>query len=80
MKMKLRLLFAMLAAVIAISLANAQDMPRFRWDNFTTANGLPDNQVATDGSCCAKACAEQCTRRQAPTAAAAMKRVRTRRE
>ena len=27
------------------SLALAQDMPRFRWENFSTANGLPDNHV-----------------------------------
>jgi hypothetical protein len=26
-------------------LAVAQNMPMFRWDNFTTANGLPDNHV-----------------------------------
>ena len=28
-------------------------MPRFRWENFTTANGLPDNHVfcvAVDGN------------------------------
>ena len=40
----------MLAAVILVSspsLATAQtpEMPRFRWENFTTANGLPDNHV-----------------------------------
>ena len=26
-------------------LAATPDMPRFRWENFTTANGLPDNHV-----------------------------------
>ena len=30
-------------AVIASSVG--QSMPRFRWQNFTTANGLPDNHV-----------------------------------
>src|SRR5689334_11704764 len=25
--------------------AAPQQMPRFRWENFTTANGLPDNRV-----------------------------------
>ena len=25
----------------------AEDLPRFRWENFTTANGLPDNRVYT---------------------------------
>jgi ligand-binding sensor domain-containing protein len=45
-----RVLLAMLAAVILVSspsLATAQtpEMPRFRWENFTTANGLPDNHV-----------------------------------
>jgi ligand-binding sensor domain-containing protein len=25
--------------------SRAQDMPMFRWENFTTANGLPDNHV-----------------------------------
>ena len=49
MKMKPKILFATLAAVIAVSLATAlataQDMPLFRWENFTTADGLPDNHV-----------------------------------
>jgi len=27
------------------SIAPAQDLPLFRWENFTTANGLPDNHV-----------------------------------
>src|SRR5271165_5946492 len=50
--MKCRFLFARLAAVGVFSvvslvpaLAAAQDMPRFRWENFTTGNGLPDNHV-----------------------------------
>ena len=33
--------------------ADVPDMPRFRWENFTTANGLPDNHVfnvAVDGN------------------------------
>ena len=44
--MKLRIWIPALAVLLAISLsAAAQDMPRFRWENFTTANGLPDNHV-----------------------------------
>src|SRR5450755_2001743 len=47
--MKTRIVFATLAALIilfvATPFASAQDMPRFRWQNFTTANGLPDNHV-----------------------------------
>jgi ligand-binding sensor domain-containing protein len=35
----------MLALLLGASLAAAQDMPMFRWQNFTTANGLPDNHV-----------------------------------
>jgi ligand-binding sensor domain-containing protein len=27
--------------------ASTPDMPHFRWENFTTANGLPDNHVFT---------------------------------
>src|SRR5208282_1758618 len=45
MKMTPRIWFATLAMIIVVSLATAQDMPRFRWENFTTANGLPDNHV-----------------------------------
>ncbi|MGE5054696.1 MAG: hypothetical protein ACM3WP_11075, partial [Acidobacteriota bacterium] len=37
------LLFAILA--IFASRAFAQDLPTFRWENFTTSNGLPDNHV-----------------------------------
>jgi ligand-binding sensor domain-containing protein len=43
---------AFLFAAIQLHLA-AADMPRFRWENFTTANGLPDNHVFSvfvDGS------------------------------
>src|ERR1700756_5800056 len=43
--MKLRLWFAALAFGLLASLADAQDMPMFRWVNFTTADGLPDNHV-----------------------------------
>jgi len=42
-----------LALLLALaSAAFAADMPCFRWENFTTANGLPDNHVfnvAVDG-------------------------------
>ena len=31
--------------VLLASLAGGQDMPMFRWANFTTADGLPDNHV-----------------------------------
>ncbi len=34
------ILFVLLARTAA-----PQDMPRFRWENFTTAEGLPDNRV-----------------------------------
>jgi ligand-binding sensor domain-containing protein len=33
------------AAVQAAGVREAAKMPRFRWENFTTANGLPDNHV-----------------------------------
>jgi hypothetical protein len=38
---------SLLLAIVAVlgSLSTAQDLPRFRWENFTTANGLPDNHV-----------------------------------
>ena len=51
MKIKPGILFATLAVVVVVAIgipaATAQkiDMPRFRWENFTTANGLPDNHV-----------------------------------
>ena len=37
----------LLLAIVAVfvPVAAAQDMPMFRWENFTTANGLPDNHV-----------------------------------
>ena len=43
-------IFALLTLCAA---AAAQEMPRFRWDNFTTAEGLPNNRVyavAVDGN------------------------------
>ena len=43
--MKMKLWFATLTLLAAAALAAAQDMPRFRWENFTTANGLPNNHV-----------------------------------
>ncbi|MGA2002792.1 MAG: two-component regulator propeller domain-containing protein [Terriglobales bacterium] len=43
--MKARTSIMLAAPLIAALLASAQDMPRFRWENFTTANGLPDNHV-----------------------------------
>ena len=42
-----------LASLAACTLAAPPEMPRFRWENFTTANGLPDDHVfnvAVDGS------------------------------
>jgi len=44
---------AVLALFAAAALAAAPDMPRYRWENFTTENGLPDNhvfQVCVDGN------------------------------
>ena len=40
----------LLTLIIAVGLATtafaaAPDMPMFRWENFTTANGLPNNHV-----------------------------------
>ena len=37
------LLFAVLAFVSTLGFG--QELPTFRWENFTTANGLPDNHV-----------------------------------
>ena len=34
-----------ISILILASFAAAQDMPMFRWENFTTSNGLPDNHV-----------------------------------
>lgn len=44
--MKTRFCIAM-AVVLLTGMANAAtpDMPRFQWQNFTTADGLPDNHV-----------------------------------
>ena len=35
----------LLTLLLAAATALAGDMPRFKWENFTTANGLPDNHV-----------------------------------
>ena len=35
----------MICALLLPLRGSAQDMPLFRWENFTTANGLPDNHV-----------------------------------
>src|SRR3954451_14733043 len=43
--MKTKLFFAVSVVLLAVSMARAQQMPLFRWENFTTANGLPDNHV-----------------------------------
>ena len=43
--MKPRIWLTTLALLFVVSVASAQDMPLFRWENFTTANGLPDNHV-----------------------------------
>jgi len=44
--MKTRIWFLLLAMLLLTApTAIAQDMPLFRWENFTTANGLPDNHV-----------------------------------
>src|SRR5262249_3282969 len=39
------LLAAASAAIAASAPGAAPGMPRFRWENFTTANGLPDDHV-----------------------------------
>ena len=36
---------AIVAAFLVVSGLWAEDLPRFRWENFTTAEGLPDNRV-----------------------------------
>jgi len=44
--MKASILCLMIVLVAALPLcAGAPDMPRFRWENFTAANGLPHNHV-----------------------------------
>ena len=40
-----RLWLTAIALIFAASALPAQEMPLFRWENFTTANGLPDNHV-----------------------------------
>jgi ligand-binding sensor domain-containing protein len=49
MKINPRICFATLVTFVVVCLATAvssgQNIPRFRWENFTTANGLPDNHV-----------------------------------
>src|SRR3974390_1278657 len=51
--MRARIAIAMLLLLISTSaVAASPDMPRFKWENFTTANGLPDDHVfnvAVDG-------------------------------
>ncbi len=38
--------FASILLMLAVqAFATSPDMPRYRWENFTTANGLPDNHV-----------------------------------
>ena len=37
--------FVLLFVVVASAVAAPPVMPRFRWESFTTANGLPDNHV-----------------------------------
>ena len=52
--MRRHLCFLIATLAVAVPLfAGPPDMPRFRWENFTTANGLPDNHVfcvLVDGS------------------------------
>jgi ligand-binding sensor domain-containing protein len=52
--MRRQLCFLIATLAVAVPLfAGPPDMPRFRWENFTTANGLPDNHVfcvLVDGS------------------------------
>ncbi len=43
--LKTLLISAMIAAVAPLANAAPPQMPRFRFENFTTANGLPDNHV-----------------------------------
>jgi ligand-binding sensor domain-containing protein len=44
MRRNLRFLIAIIAVAVPL-FAAPPDMPRFRWESFTTANGLPDNHV-----------------------------------
>ncbi len=41
----MRITLALLLALAAPVFAASPDMPRFRWETFTTANGLPDDHV-----------------------------------
>ena len=43
--MKPRLIMACLFVLTVTMAAAPANMPQFRWENFTTANGLPDNHV-----------------------------------
>jgi ligand-binding sensor domain-containing protein len=43
--MRTRVWIAWLLLLTAPVLAATSDMPQFRWENFTTANGLPDDHV-----------------------------------
>ena len=43
--MKLRAGCTALVVMMVVSLSAAQEMPLFRWENFTAADGLPDNHV-----------------------------------
>lgn len=43
--MKAKLFLSIFVLAFSGSLLCAQDLPMFRWENFTTANGLPDNHV-----------------------------------
>ena len=43
--MKKKVWMAILAWVLMGSGVLAQELPMFHWENFTTANGLPDNHV-----------------------------------
>src|SRR5947208_8030704 len=36
---------ALLFVVLSAAIAGTPSMPHFRWESFTTANGLPDNHV-----------------------------------
>jgi ligand-binding sensor domain-containing protein len=45
MEMKMKCMIAMLLAAGTLALAEPPQMPRYRFENFTTANGLPDNHV-----------------------------------
>src|SRR5436853_7529081 len=51
--MKPRLIMACLFVLTVTVAAAPANMPQFSWENFTTANGLPDNHVfcvLVDGS------------------------------